>query len=286
MTMEQGRQIEQPVKTPTLEEILEISKKVVKYTENCIKCLKQPKSLQEKVHLGILSKLISTYVTLINHRSEGYGWHVINSALLRIIYELSLSLLYMLKKHDSNKEPNIYEDFKRSSLIRLHDTLESEKTSQYRNFQFTKESIKNLEKTLKENNYDIKQKLPTMPKTWHPKTTYKEMAHVIGDEIENFYYDMYNRLSGVIHPEWFDIKNYIPEKTEIEESVEENDLEQAEKILFLQAYPIGIATCILLRTVQDYTKYLGKISRSKKVRIRHKKSVIKINRIHENMHNY
>jgi len=226
-------------KIPSREELLAIADEAHAYIKQCIAEIEPAEELGAQVQLGMLVKLLKTYHNLLQIADNGDSDTPL--ILSRIIYEFALSLSYMLV--NDVEEPDIYEKFRQSALVRSHIMVKNAKKSVYRNRQSTKDSNAAVEVMLLSEGYDITQKLPDIPKSWHPTITYLKMAHSLGDEFKEFYDTFYETTSIFVHPNWLDLKKQLVFDSSGKATAQL--LNRPQLIL-----PIVTATCLMLRTAE------------------------------------
>lgn len=226
-------------KIPSREELLKIADEVRVYIKQCIAEIEPAEDLSAQVRLGMLVKLLKTYHNLLQIMDSGDS--ETPAILSRIIYEFALSISYMMI--NDVEEPDIYEKFRQSALVRSHIMVKNAKKSVYRNRQSTKDSNAAVEAMLLAEGYDITQKLPDIPKSWHPTVTYLKMAHSLGSEFKEFYDTFYETTSVFVHPNWLEIKKQLTFDTSGKATA--LLLNRPQSIL-----PVVTATCLMLRTAE------------------------------------
>ena len=153
-----------PAKTPNQEELVVISSAARGFIQDCIEDIGPIDTLTKKVQFGILARMTKTYRQIFQTVDEND--YEIPFILKRVLYELALSFVYMIRKDDI--EPDIYEKFRHSALVRAHIRLRESESSYYRERQSSKDSVKMLKALLESEGYDHAQPLPNTPKSLAP----------------------------------------------------------------------------------------------------------------------
>ncbi len=261
-----------PAKTPTREELLVIANQAHAYIKDCIKELEPATSLGAQVQLGMLVKLLKTYHNLLRIIESGDS--ETPAILARGIYEYSLSLVYMIV--NDQEDPEIYEKFRQSALARSHIMLKNGNKSTYRHRQSSKESQTAIENMLASEGYDIAQKLPDIPKSWHPEMSYQKMAQSLGVEFKEFYHSFYEVTSIFVHPNWLDIKTQLIFDSKGGATASLYNQPQP-------VHPIVTATCLILRTAVIFRIELS--ARSDRDKDQLNLVIDQIRRTHYSLHN-
>lgn len=125
--------------------------------------------------------------------------------LSRSIFEIALTINYLVLNDD--KDGELYEEFKKTSLENLNQLVLGAKKSKYSGRKTAKEMIKNIKQQLLEEGYKNMQAIKKHPKSWHPDLGYYQMSKSVGNEFETFYSTFYTTASAFAHPNWLDIKH-------------------------------------------------------------------------------
>lgn len=259
-----------PTKIPSTEELRIFSKQTISLLEHCIKKFEPAHELRDKIIIGLLTKMLKTYRSVFYNADMGDS--ETPEILVRIIYELALTTVFLLISEDEEKENYLL--FKKTSLSRLHNTILELNQLEGNNKEAIRNVIEKLEYRLKEENF-VREETTNIkyPKSWHPDISYQKMAKLLGGEFEEFYIIFYEVTSTVTHPNWLNLeKNHI----HIENDMGYSKVESPE----LQIFPLCTATCLLLRTAE-----ICAIKLTVKNKKKNKIFLKKIREVHYLMHN-
>lgn len=255
---------------PTPEKAHDLAVHAHRALKACIREYEPAYSIDEKVRLALLVRLLKLHSNIIRVAKTG-DMHTI-SVLSRIVFEFSLSFTYMCV-NDQN-DPGIYEAFRQSALVRVHNIVKAQKKSASRHRKSTIGAIASLERLLQSESYTPPASWQ-LPKSWHPTLSYEKMARQLGGEFREFYDSFYELTSTSIHPNWVALKADL---------IIEPDGEARANLITPPPpiHPFVVATCMILKVTETSRIKLIQLEQAPEVQ---GERISEIRALHHQLHN-
>ena len=167
----------------------------------CIGQLQFSTELREQILLGLFIKLEKTYRNMLTAYSKKLTDVV--PVLARMIYELSLTIVYLLVNED--EDATLFEQFKENSSMRRYVALEKMEISPFSGRESSKEAVSSLKRRFAKEKFDKTTFVRPRTSSWHRNLSYYGIAKSLGGEFEEGYNTFYSAASIFIHPSWDDL---------------------------------------------------------------------------------
>ena len=267
--MKKNKEQPPPSRIPSTEELRKFAGQTIRLLNKCIAQFEPAKQLKDQIMLGLLTKEFKTYRNVFKIADQGDS--DTPPILARVIYELALSIVYLLLNEDEN--PNLYDEFKKTALQRAYQSIGEMEHSKYSDRNSTKKTILSIKQKLSDEGFQVEESSENFPKSWHSNLSYYQMAEAVGEEFLTFYTGFYGTSSIFVHPSWLDLEqNHI---ITTQKGTKSRIISPT-----LSVYPLCTVTCLLLISSEICAMKLSEKNRTKNVRL-----VNKIRRVHHLFHN-
>lgn len=183
-------------------EVLEYTKQAM---QRCMELEPAGRSIGYRISVGLLVKMYKLFASVIRNSSANDGLAAL--ILLRVYYETSISLRYLLV----NYEKELFLEFVLTDDMRTRDLIETYRRSSMFDTpgreRIRQELIEHLLQDLSDPKEDIASLPKGYPKSWHRELSYAKMAESLEQASSSGTFKIaYGRISKFVHPSWVDIR--------------------------------------------------------------------------------